>query len=280
MKKHASTIILVIVLVAGIALLLYPTVSNYLNQINASQAIANYDEAVNGLTDEQMADLLAQAASYNADLAADSSQTFQDGDPVDERYRSLLDVSGNGVIGYVTIRKLGVKLPIYHGTSSQVLVSAAGHLEGSSLPVGGTSTHAVITGHRGLPSAKLFTDLDRMDVGDTFTITVLNETLTYRVDLISIVDPDQTEKLEIVPDEDHVTLLTCTPYGVNTQRLLVRAVRTDAETVIDVPADATLVDPTIVAPILAVPLLLILLVLLLTRTRSRSRVAKTGAGTR
>lgn len=271
MKKHVSTIVLVIILIVGLCVLLYPSVSNYVNQRDASYAIDSYDASVSQLTDEQKADILAQAAAYNDKLAEKGNQSFQSGAPKDEEYESLLNVNGDGMIGYVTIKKLGVRLPIYHGTSDSVLVSGTGHLEGSSLPVGGTSTHAVITGHRGLPSAKLFTDLDKLEVGDTFTITVLNETLTYQVDQISIVEPDETDQLLIQPDEDHVTLLTCTPYAINTQRLLVRGVRIAGDNTRFVPADAVQVNPLIAMAIVAVPILLVLLVVLLASSKRRDR---------
>lgn len=262
MRKHLSTIILISVFLVGLSVLLYPTVSNYLNQSNATHAIGNYDQVLNSMGAEENGSLLARAQEYNRGLAAHPPRLVN-GAPQGEDYRALLDVTGNGMIGYLTIKRLGVMLPIYHGTSERVLSSAAGHLEGSSLPVGGASTHAVITGHRGLPAAKLFTDLDQLEIGDTFTVTVLNQTLTYEVDQIKIVLPEETDDLAILPGEDHVTLVTCTPYAVNTHRLLVRGVAVDAPHQMRIAADAVQIDPVIVAPCIAAPLLLILLCFLL-----------------
>ncbi|MBC8546847.1 class C sortase [Clostridiaceae bacterium NSJ-31] len=262
MRKHLSTIILITVFFVGLSVLLYPTVSNYLNQSNATHAIGNYDQVLNSMGDEENGKLLARAQEYNCELAAHPPRLVN-GEPEGEDYRALLDVTGNGMIGYLTIKRLGVMLPVYHGTSERVLSSAAGHLEGSSLPVGGASTHAVITGHRGLPAAKLFTDLDQLEIGDTFTVTTLNQTLTYEVDQIKIMLPEETDDLAILPGEDHVTLVTCTPYAVNTHRLLVRGVAVDAPHQMRIAADAVQVDPVIVAPCVAAPLLLILLCFLL-----------------
>lgn len=270
MRKHISTIVLVIILIIGICVLLYTSVSNYVNQIHATQLISDYETVVNGLSSEQKTELIEEASAYNAQLASET-QVFQNGDPQDSNYASLLNVSDDGVIGYVTIRKLGVRLPILHGTSETVLTAATGHLEGSSLPVGGANTHAVITGHRGLPSAKLFTDLDQLEAGDTFTITVLDRKMTYEVDKISIVDPGDTSGLEIIPSGDYATLLTCTPYGINTQRLLVRGVRVADDPLDNVTADAVQVDPMIVAGILGVLFLAVLLIVLTIRSSRRKR---------
>ena len=213
-----------LVLIAGVTLLLYPTLSNLYNQIGASYAVQGYEDHSDEMTDEERNQLLSDAEAYNASLAQ-SSQTMVAGPPQDPTYEALLNPLGTGMIGFLTIDKIGVQLPIYHGTSDDVLRTSVGHLEGSSLPVGGPSTHAVISGHRGLPSATLFTDLDQMQEGDTFVITVLERKMTYQVDSITVVEPDQLDELNVRPGEDRVTLLTCTPYGVNTQRLLVSGVR-------------------------------------------------------
>ena len=173
-------------------------------------------------------------------------------------------------MGYITISKIGVELPICHGTGDSVLQITAGHLEGTSLPVGGASTHAVISAHRGLPSAKLFTNLDQLEVGDTFTITVLDRVLTYEVDKISIVLPTETDELKITEGKDYVTLMTCTPYGINTHRLLVRGRRVetpDQYKHLRVTAEALKIEPIIVAPVMALPMLLILLIGMLISTR-------------
>lgn len=278
MKKHRSTIILIAVFFVGLSVLLYPTISNYVNSFHQSRAIATYEENLSSFTEEDYNEHIRAAQVYNDRLENDSS-SFRSGAPLDETYLSLLNVTNDGEMGYVTIRKLGVQLPIYHGTSTEVLAVGTGHLEGSSLPIGGMGTHAVITGHRGLPSAKLFTNLDKMEIGDTFTITVLDQTLTYEVDKISIVLPDDDSLLQIDPDEDYVTLLTCTPYAINTHRLLVRGVRTEAAVEIRVATDAVPIDPIIVAPMVAAPMLLLLLILLLTGTSGKKqKLKKTNTG--
>ncbi|MCD8118472.1 MAG: class C sortase [Lachnospiraceae bacterium] len=274
-KKNSwpGTLALVLVFIIGILVLLYPTVSNWWNERAQTRAIFSYDEAVAALSEEEFADYVEAAQSYNqALLSIDSSIALITDSPV-EGYEETLDITGTGIMGYVTIEKIDVYLPIYHGTSTSALSAGAGHMEGSSLPVGGESTHSVIVAHRGLPSALMFTRLDEMEVGDTFTITVLDEVLTYEVDQISIVEPDDLEYLYIEEGQDYCTLMTCTPYGINTERLLVRGVRTESEdtTLIRVTADAYKVDTMIVASVVAVPLLLILLVLLLAGTRRKKK---------
>lgn len=259
MKKHLSTILLVLVFLVGLSVVLYPTVSDWVNRQNASRALVSYDETVNALSDADYEAYFTAADDYNRRLAATENAFYKP--ELVSGYEQTLDISGTGIMGYITIPKIGVELPIYHGTSEGVLQVAAGHLEGSSLPVGGAGTHAVISAHRGLPSAKLFTNLDELEVGDTFTVTVLDRVLTYEVDLISIVLPDETDLLLPTPGKDYLTLMTCTPYGINTHRLLVRGHR--VETVenqkhIRVTADAVRVQPTVVAPLLAVPLLVLL----------------------
>ena len=259
MKKHLSTILLVLVFLVGLSVVLYPTVSDWVNRRNASRALVSYDETVNALSDADYEACFAAADDYNRRLAATENAFYKP--ELVSGYEQTLDLSGTGIMGYITIQKIGVELPIYHGTGEGVLQVAAGHLQGSSLPVGGAGTHAVISAHRGLPSAKLFTNLDQLEVGDTFTITVLDRVLTYEVDLISIVLPNETDLLQPAPGKDYLTLMTCTPYGINTHRLLVRGHR--VETVenqkhIRVTADAVRVQPAVVAPLLAVPLLVLL----------------------
>lgn len=270
-KKKWSTILLLIIFLIGLGVLSYPTVSNYINQFSATHAIASYDKALNTMTQDEYNTILKSAQSYNRTSGIGK---FLNGEPVDANYLSQLNVTGDGMMGYVEIKKLGVSLPIYHGTSERILQHSAGHLEGSSLPIGGEGAHAVITGHRGLPTAKLFTDLDRLELGDTFTVIVMNEVLTYEVDQISIVEPEDVSKLAIVPGEDHVTLVTCTPYAVNTHRLLVRGVRTKGASVLRVSADAVQVDPMLVAPVVAAPILLVLLGWLLFSSGKRKKVKK------
>lgn len=267
-KKHLSTIVLILVFFVGLSVLLYPTVSNYINSFHQSRSVAVYETDLAGLSEADYSDYLTRAQAYNQSLLAGKAH-FISGAPVAEAYKSLLDVTGDGMIGYITIKKLGVQLPIFHGTAESVLAAGAGHLEGSSLPIGGAGTHTVITGHRGLPSAKLFTDLDKMEPGDTFTLNVLNQVLIYEVDQISIVEPEDESRLTVDPDKDYVTLITCTPYGINTHRLLVRGFRTQGAVEIRVAADAVQVDPVLVAPAVAAPMLLVLLVLLLTGSPGR-----------
>ena len=270
MKKNKSTIILILVFFVGLSVMLYPTVSDYVNQRHQSRALASYDETVNEMSDADYTAYFEAADAYNQRLAATPNSFFTPEQI--SGYDETLDVSGTGIMGYITIPRIGVELPVYHGTSDGVLQVAAGHLEGSSLPVGGAGTHAVISAHRGLPSAKLFTNLDQLEVGDTFTITVLDRVLTYEVDQISIVLPTETDNLKVVDGKDYVTLMTCTPYGINSHRLLVRGRRIETPDKlkhIRVTADAIKIEPIITAPIMALPLLLVLLLWLLFSNRKR-----------
>ncbi len=272
MKKNRSNIILILIFLVGLSVMLYPTVSDYINQKNQSRAVASYSEEVENLSDVDYQAYFDAADDYNRRLA-ETPDAFYRPDEV-SGYTDTLDVSGTGIMGYITISKIGVELPVYHGTSDGVLQVAAGHLEGSSLPVGGAGTHAVISAHRGLPSAKLFTNLDELEVGDTFTITVLDRVLTYEVDQISIVLPTETDLLQPVEGKDYVTLMTCTPYGINTHRLLVRGKRienAENQKHIRVTADALRIEPIIVAPALAVPMLLVMLVVMLAVPHLRKR---------
>lgn len=272
MKKNRSNIVLILIFLVGLSVMLYPTVSDYVNQKNQSRAVASYSEEVENLSDVDYQAYFDAADDYNRRLA-ETPDAFYRPEEV-SGYTDTLDVSGTGIMGYITIPKIGVELPVYHGTSDGVLQVAAGHLEGSSLPVGGAGTHAVISAHRGLPSAKLFTNLDELEVGDTFTITVLDRVLTYEVDQISIVLPTETDLLQPVEGKDYVTLMTCTPYGINTHRLLVRGKRienAENQKHIRVTADALRIEPIIVAPALAVPMLLVLLVVMLAVPHLRKR---------
>ena len=270
MKKNKSTIILILVFFVGLSVMLYPTLSDYVNQRHQSRAVATYAADVDKLTNADYSAYFDAADAFNAQIAADPDALFH----ADRftSYNATLDVTGTGIMGYITIEKIGVELPIYHGTSDSVLQVAAGHLEGTSLPVGGASTHAVISAHRGLPSAKLFTNLDQLEVGDIFTITVLDRVLTYEVDQISIVLPTETDNLKVTEGRDYVTLMTCTPYGINSHRLLVRGRRIETPDKlkhIRVTSEATRIDPIITAPLMALPLLLALLIGLLFSTRKR-----------
>lgn len=268
-KNRMVVILLIVVLLAGLSLLLYPFVSDYWNSLHQSRAIATYMEAVTELDDTAYERWWKEAQAYNASLPG-TLDRFHPDEEEQRSYEKLLDISGTGILGYVEIPSIDVLLPIYHGTDEEVLQVAIGHIEGSSLPAGGPSTHCVISGHRGLPSAKLFTDLDQLAEGDIFVLRVLDETLTYEVDQIHIVEPDDISRLGIEEDRDLCTLITCTPYGVNSHRLLVRGHRVENQKVSDtlrITADAMLVDPRLVTPLIATPILLALILLLLFRSR-------------
>lgn len=230
MKEKLWRLIRVLVILLGIGILIYPSLSQYLAEKNGSQATASYDETIRQMEDEQIAQLLAQAQEYNQQLAGmtggGAPLTDENGEPITlDSYWDLLDIDGNGMMGYISIPRLNTTIPIYHGTKENVLQVGVGHLQNTSLPVGGASTHAAVSGHRGLPTYSLFTDLDRMKIGDQFFIKVLNQTMCYTVDQILTVLPDEMDALAITPGQDYVTLITCTPYGINSHRLLVRGVR-------------------------------------------------------
>lgn len=265
MKKKssgASTIGLVLVLVVGFSLLLYPSVSDWWNSMHQSRAVASYTQKVSQLDKADYQSAWQAARDYNQTLTQKPNRFFMS-DEERAVYDELLNVAGNGVMGTIEIKKINVSLPIYHGTSEAVLQVAIGHVEGSSLPTGDPGAHAVLSGHRGLPSAKLFTELDKMQLGDTFLLHVLDETFTYEVDQILTVLPEEVEALAIDPEMDYCTLVTCTPYGINTHRLLVRGHR--VETVAEkapvvIRSDASVIDPWVVVPFLCIPGLLALLV--------------------
>lgn len=271
MKKNMTTVILVLILFAGLSLLLYPTVSDYWNSFHQSRAIAGYAEAVADMDAEQYEKMWEEAVRYNQELRKRSNRWFPTEEEREE-YNQILDISGTGIMGYIEIPSINVSLPIYHGVDEGILQVAIGHIEGSSLPVGGEGTHCVVSGHRGLPSAKLFTDLDDMREGDIFLMRVLDETLTYETDQILIVEPEDASALEFEEGKDLCTLVTCTPYGINSHRLLVRGHRIanqeDAASV-RVTADAQQFEPALVAPALAAPMLLALLIWDLLRRRRR-----------
>lgn len=271
MKKHFSTIILIFVFLIGLSLLLYPSLSNYWNSFHASRAVASYSEEVANLDEEEYRKMLEAAKEYNQELFGRGNR-YTLSEEQEKEYNSLLNIGGTGIMGYIEIESLGVSLPIYHGTDEAVLQIGVGHLDWTSLPVGGEGTHCVISGHRGLPSAKLFTNLDQMSVGDTFVLRVLDEVLTYEVDQIRIVEPKDTEDLQIEQGKDLCTLVTCTPYGINTHRLLVRGHRVEnaiASKLAHVTSDAVQIEPLIIASIIAVPLLLLLLMKLLIPKRRK-----------
>lgn len=263
MKKHLSTILLFLVFFAGLSLLIYPSFSDWWNRNKATNVIANYDAVISKTDDSAINHMWAEADAYNRDVA--NNFTFLPEGEILERYYATMDASGTGIIGYVEIPLQKISLPIYHGTDNTILQVAIGHLEWSSLPTGQPGTHVVISGHRGLPSARLFTDIDQMVEGDLFRLEVLNKEFTYQVDNISIVLPEEMEFLKIEPEQSYCTLVTCTPYGVNSHRLLIRGHLIDnLPGTIRVTADAIQIRPVQVAPFIAAPMLLVLLILLFT----------------
>ena len=262
-KEQKVNIILCLVILIGIGLLSYPTVSDWWNSFHQTRAVASYAAAVSQMKTEDYDRLFAEADDYNRKLAGTGMKWSMTDEEIQE-YNNVLDISDNGIMGYIDIPRIRQTLPIYHGTDDAVLQVAIGHLAGTSLPVGGDSTHCVVSGHRGLPSARLFTDLDRLTVGDIWTMTVLNRTVTYEVDQIRIVEPEDLSELQIVQGRDYCTLLTCTPYGINSHRLLVRGHRiANLDGDANVTADAMQVDQTLVAIVVAIIILLILCVFLL-----------------
>ena len=275
MKKKGNflTVFLVLILIAGLSLLLYPTLSDYWNSFHQTKAITTYNEQTANIDQEQYDMILDAAKKYNASLVKHNITSIID-DAQKQEYEQLLNMSGLGIMGYIMIPKIDCSLPIYHGTSESVLQIAIGHLEYSSLPVGGESTHCILSGHRGLPSAKLFTNLDQLQIGDTFTIRVLDEVLTYEVDQILIVEPQDTSALQIEKGKDLCTLVTCTPYGINTHRLLVRGQRInniDQEKTTRVSADAIQIEPLLVAPFLAISIFIPIFILLLLSKQKKKK---------
>ena len=266
MKVSKVGILLVLMLFIGVCGLLYPSVSQYWNSKTQTRAVENYQEILNSLKPEDFEAYFQEAEAYNAALAELKSPLL------DYRkvmgYHSILNINGNGIMGYISIAKLGVELPLYHTVSAEVLNVACGHLEGTSLPVGGKNTHCVLSAHRGLPHARLFTDLDKMELGDTFTITTLDRTITYQVDQIKVVLPNEVDDIQIVPGEDLCTLLTCTPYGVNSHRLLVRGTRIEnARPKLYVTSNAYKIDSLVATPVVAAPILFTLLIVLMVKYR-------------
>ncbi|WP_347993257.1 class C sortase [uncultured Eubacterium sp.] len=226
MKRKTTTIVLVIIFLIGFSVLLYPVVSSYVNQMDATKATEQYDELMKKMENKKSESILNEANLYNENLTKDNVEYKNQ---EENKYADILNVDDSGSMGYISVPKIKVKIPIKHGTTDEVLSKYVGHLESSSLPVGGESTHAVLVAHRGLPNAKLFTDLDKMEIGDKFQITVLNKKLFYQVEEISVVKPEDISKLSIEKDKDYVTLVTCTPYAVNTHRLLVKGIRIDED---------------------------------------------------
>lgn len=269
MKKHFLDILLVIVLMVGLGILLYPTVSDYFNSLHQGRAIASYEDNISHSEDTEITAMRIQAQTYNEELISQMNTRFEPTDAEHQRYESLLNVDSGGVMGYIEIPAVNIQLVIYHGTEETNLQSGVGHLEGSSLPVGGESTHCVLTGHRGLPSASLFTNLDQLIEGDIFYLHILGDILAYQVDQIRVVEPEDLSELVIEEGSDYCTLVTCTPYGVNSHRLLVRGHRIDYEEslVLNIKADATQIRSIYVTLFMAIPPFLVMLLILFIRSR-------------
>ena len=267
-KLNITNLILMCMLVVGAFLLTYPTFADWWNSFHATRVISNYVQQIENMDTEEFEQIRAEAVAYNERLLHVTNRYIQSDEQLAE-YNSLLDVTGKGVMGYIDIPKIRVTLPIYHTTEESVLQVAIGHIPGTSLPVGGESTHCVLTGHRGLPSAKLFTDIDRLVEGDTFQMQILDETLTYEVDQIREVLPAELNELQIEEGKDYCTLVTCTPYGINTHRLLVRGHRVETEEVLHVSADAVQLNQYYAAAAIAAVIIVILIAGLLIRTRHR-----------
>lgn len=262
-QKKALTLSLIVAFLLGLALLLYPSISDYWNSFHQSQVIMDYSKSVSQIDTETYDKLLESAKGYNAEKGMDWN--FSQADR--ERYNQELNFNEDGTMGYIEIPKIGVQLSMFHGTDESVLETSIGHLEGTSLPVGGEGTHSVLSGHRGLPSAKLFSDLDKLREGDTFTLHVLNETLTYKVDQIRVVEPTDLSTLVIEEGMDYCTLVTCTPYAINSHRLLVRGHRVDnLDGYAKIRADAIQIKPIFIAPFITIPIILLLLIYILITT--------------
>ena len=271
LKKNGLTLILLLVLLVGVGLIAYPTFADWWNSFHQSRAVASYAAAVADMNAEEYEKIIRKAEKYNKKLA-ESGMIWNLDEEQQKEYEEQLNIGTSGIMGYIDIPKINVMLPIYHGIDEAVLQVAIGHIPGTSLPVGGKGSHCVISGHRGLPSARLFTDIDKLVEGDTFTITVLNQTLTYEVDQIRTVEPTDLSDLQIEKGKDYLTLVTCTPYGINTHRLLVRGHRTkNANGDAAVIADALQIEPVYIAPFVAAPILLLLVIGMFIMTGVKSR---------
>ena len=266
LKEKKSSIGIIALFIVGLCIILYPTISNMWNQKRQSQAVETYSNQVKDMESDKKKALLEQAQQYNQKLLSENDPIKNHVD--DYEYDNMLSVDDTRIMGYISIPQIDVKLPIYHGTGDEAISQGVGHLQGSSLPVGGEGTHCVLSSHRGLPKAKLFTDLDRLNVGDRFSLTVLDQTIIYQVDLISIVEPEELDRLMIEDGKDYCTLLTCTPYGVNTQRLLVRGSRVNEPTIV-VENEARRINTLYVAVVIAIPIILILLLYMMVKDRKK-----------
>ena len=268
MRKHKTVIFLTLGFLVGICILLYPAFSDFWNSKTQSRAITDYESVLDNLDENEYSAIFERAHAYNKALY-ETNYPLMDYKNV-PGYYDTLRITDNDMIGYLKIDRIGVELPIYHGTSDDVLNRGVGHLEGSSLPIGGENTHSIMSAHRGLPSSKLFTDLDRMEIGDNFQIIILDQVLTYQVDFIKVIEPTDVSDLQIIEGGDYCTLFTCTPYGINTHRLLVRGVRIETikeKPIIYVSNEAFRIEPLLVTPAVAAPMLLVLLIHLLVKYR-------------
>ena len=268
MRKHKTVIFLTLGFLVGICILLYPAFSDFWNSKTQSRAITDYESVLDNLDENEYSAIFERAHAYNKALY-ETNYPLMDYKNV-PGYYDTLRITDNDMIGYLKIDRIGVELPIYHGTSDDVLNRGVGHLEGSSLPIGGENTHSIMSAHRGLPSSKLFTDLDRMEIGDTFQIIILDQVLTYQVDFIKVIEPTDVSDLQIIEGGDYCTLFTCTPYGINTHRLLVRGVRIETikeKPLIYVSNEAFRIEPLLVTPAVAAPMLFVLLIHLLVKYR-------------
>lgn len=264
-----TTIIMIILFFIGLLILFYPTLSNYYNEKMGSKTIYNYENIIDSYDSNKFKEIKNNTIKYNKDLFKlnDSLIDYKEL----KNYNNILNVNNEGMIGYLSIDKIRVEIPIYHGTSNDILNSFVGHVEGTSLPIGGKNTHSVLSAHRGLPSAKLFSDLDKLEVGDTFKIMVLDEVLTYEVDKIAIVKPNNSKELNIIKNKDYVTLLTCTPYGINTHRLLVRGIRIDNNiNKVYISTEGFKINKLIVIPILTLPIIILLIIIIIIKPVKKS----------
>lgn len=269
LRKNLITIILFGMIVVGLGLIAYPSVADWWNSFHQTRAVAAYASVIADMSHEEYDKILNEAAEYNKQIA-ETGVRWQMSDEEIQEYNSILDITGTGIMAYIDIPKIHVQLPIYHGTDDAILQIAVGHITGSSLPVGGETSHCIVSGHRGLPSAKLFSDLDELVVGDLWTVNVLDQTLTYEVDQIRVVLPTDLNYLEMEDGKDYCTLVTCTPYGVNTHRLLVRGHRVpNVQGNARVTADALQIEPAYVAPFIGIPIILILIVMMIIATRKK-----------
>lgn len=271
MKKDRSKKWLILIFLVGVLIFMYPSVSNWWNELRQSRAIMDYETAVLKYSTEDYQKMLDEAKAFNEKIAKEGIQWIMD-DELKAEYKSILNIDGSGNMGYISIPKINVNLPLYHGVSEEVLLTSIGHIEGTSFPVGGKRSHSVLSGHRGLPSSKLFTDLDQLREGDRWTVSILNETFTYEVDQIKVVKPDDLQFLQLEDDQDYMTLVTCTPYGINTDRLLVRGHRVennDGDALII--AEAIQIRPLFIAPFVAAPMVVIMLLWFVSVTNNKAK---------